>query len=90
MSNMKKFQPGGFLGGQTFTLDDKFLKFQGAYKGAFTVPVSQIETVTTDQVKAGTSELKILGKGTVLASVQLPTPWAEKSMLWILENLGQK
>lgn len=85
---MDKFKPGGFLAGQTFTLDDKWLKFVGAYKGSFSVPRSQIETVTVNQVNAGSSELQIIGKGTVLASVVLPGNWAEKTQVWIMEKLN--
>jgi microcompartment protein CcmK/EutM len=76
------------LSGQTFTITDNLLKFMGAGKGAFTVPLKSIETVTVDQVGAGSSELKIIGKGTVLASVVLPRTWVTKTQEWLLENLN--
>jgi len=82
----QKFRPGGFLGAQTFTLTDTLLKFSGAYVGSFIVARKDIETVTVDQKSMGKSELKLIGKGTTLASVVLPTNWSKKSMEWILKN----
>lgn len=85
---MEKFQPGGMMAGQTFELDDKWLKFVGASNGYFSVPRKHIETVSISPKSAGSSYLQIIGKGTVLASVELPYSLAEKSQLWLFEKLN--
>lgn len=83
-----KFKPGGLLAGQTFTLDDSFLKYKNAYGKYATVPRKSIQTVVVEPKKAGTSYLKLIGHGTNLASIEMPHPWCEKTQLWIMEQLG--
>lgn len=78
---------GGFLSGQKLRMDEKFLEYQGPYGEKFKVPTSQIETVVLSTAGFGSSHLKIVGKGTELATAKLPVPWAEKAQSWILENL---
>lgn len=83
-----KFKPGGFLGGQVFTLDDSFLKYKNAYGKYATVPRKSIETIVIEPKKRGVSYLKLIGKGTDLASIEMPQPWCEKTQLWLMEQLG--
>ena len=83
-----KFKPGGFLGGQVFTLDDNFLKYKNAYGKYATVPKKSIQTVVIEPIKAGKSYFKIIGQGTDLASIEMPHPWCEKTQLWLMEQLG--
>lgn len=83
----KKFRAGGLLGGQTFSINKGRLKFQGPYGKHFVVVISQIDTVTVDSARRGRGLLKIIGHGTILASIELPFPWAEKAQDWILDNL---
>ncbi len=83
-----KYRAGGLLAGQTFTIDDGMLKFQGPYGKRFAVPISQIDTVTTDSAKGmGKAKLKIVGNGTELASIDLPAIWVSKTQEWLLQNL---
>jgi hypothetical protein len=79
-----KFSPT--LSGQTFTMDEKDLKFVGTYNGHFVVRRADIETVTTSVVSAGKSQLRVIGKGTDLATVILPASWAESARNWILDH----
>ena len=81
---MIKFSPT--LSGQTFTMDEKDLKFVGTYNGHFVVRRADIETVTTSVVSAGKSQLRVIGKGTDLATVVLPASWAESARNWILDH----
>jgi hypothetical protein len=83
-----KFKPGGLLGGQVFTLDDNFLKYKNAYGKYATVPRKSIETIVLEPKKRGVSYLKLIGKGTDLASIEMPQPWCEKTQLWLMEQLG--
>mgnify|MGYP000707680042 CR=1 FL=1 len=82
------FKPGGLLSGQVFRLDDKLLTYKNAYGKYATVPRSAIQTVTVDAKGRGTSTLKLIGSGTVLASIDLPHPWAAATQRWLLEQLG--
>ena len=86
MSEMT-LKPGGFLSGQVFTLDDKFLSYKNAYGKKATVPRSAITTVVIDTKGMGKSDLKIIGQGSELARITMPNPWCEKTQRWILENL---
>lgn len=43
-----KFRPGGLLAGQTFTLDDNFLKYKNAYGKYASVPRKSIQTVVIE------------------------------------------
>lgn len=79
---------GGLLAGQTLTLEGRVLKYKGVYGRSFSVPKDQIETVVVDTIGGGKASLKVVGKGTTLASVDLPIPWAEKAQAWLLEKLG--
>ena len=83
-----KFKPGGLLAGQTFTLDDNFLKYKNAYGKYATVPRKSIQTVVIEPKKRGSSYLKLIGGGTELASIEMPHPWCEKTHRWIMEQLG--
>lgn len=85
-----KYRIGGILAGKTLILDEDFLSYKGVYGQSFSVPRSQIDTVVVDTIGRGKASLKIIGRGTTLASVDLPIPWAEKAQRWILENLKQK
>ena len=38
--------------------------------------------------KRGASYLKLIGKGTDLASIEMPQQWCEKTQLWLMEQLG--
>jgi len=52
------------------------------------VPIKDIDTVTVDVKGWGTSWLKIMGKGTVLAKAKMPTSFAHNCQDWIIGELG--
>jgi hypothetical protein len=86
----KIYRAGGLIAGKKFTIHKGKLKFEGVYGKRFTVPVSEIDTVTVDSGGLGKGVLKIIGHGTTLASIELPFPWAEKSQNWILKNISKE
>lgn len=81
-------KPGGFLSGQTFTLDANFLAYKGAYGKKAVIPRSAIETVIIDVKGFGKSTLRIVGHGTDLANIVMPNSWCEKTQRWLLEELN--
>ena len=80
-------KPGGFLSGQVFEIDDRFLTYKNAYGKKASVPKSAITTVVIDAKGMGNSTLKIVGQGTDLANIDMPNPLCEKTQRWILESL---
>lgn len=80
---MREYKPGGFLSNQLFSYDGIMINYRGPYGTSFRVPKSQIQVVTVDTSSAGKSTLKLIGSGTVLASVTLPTPWAQGAQDWM-------
>lgn len=86
----KKYRIGGVLAGQTITITDDLLKYQSAYNKRFSVSLSQIDTVTVDTAKGfGKSKLKIVGAGSTLAELEIPSNWATKAQAWLLANLPE-
>ncbi len=83
----KTFRPGGILSGQTFVLDEQFLNYKNAYGKLATVPRKSIQTVVIDVKGRGQSILKLIGQGTELASIQMPNPWTQKTLKWLVEEL---
>lgn len=83
----EKFQPGGILSGETFTLDEQFLSYKNAYGKAAMVPRESIQTVVIDAKGWGTSILKIIGHDTELVSIKMPHDWAVKTQKWLIERL---
>jgi hypothetical protein len=82
------FKPGGFISGQVFEIDNKFLTYKNAYGKKANVPISAITTVTIDAKGMGKSDLKIIGHGTELATITMPSNWCEKAQSWILDSLN--
>ncbi|MDD4333416.1 MAG: hypothetical protein PHT51_04875 [Patescibacteria group bacterium] len=75
----------GLLGaGGKLIIKDGFLNFSHPYGKTFKVLIADIDTVVVDAVGMGKGELKIIGKGTELAKVKMPIPWANKCQEWIL------
>jgi len=87
MSDLK-LDIAGFLGaGGKLIIEDEFLKYKHPYGKRFSVRLNDVDTVSTDALRGGKAKLKIIGKGTVLAEIDMPIPWAEKCQKWILNNL---
>lgn len=78
----------GFLGaGGKLEINSGFLSYKSPYANKnFKVQLSDIDTVSLAPGGLGKSVLKVIGKGTDLASVIMPTDWANKSQEWILAN----
>lgn len=66
------------LGGYVFKADDKYVSYKSMYGKSFRVLKADIESVSLDDAGMGKNKIKINGKGTTLADVDMPKPWAEK------------
>lgn len=74
------------FGGYKFKADEKYISYQSAYGRSFKVLKSDIETVSLDSGGAGKNKIKLNGKGTLLAEVELPKGWAEKAQDFIIRE----
>jgi hypothetical protein len=86
--NNDQFNIGIFGAGGKLLIDTDFLSFSHPYGRTFRVRITDIETVTVDSVGLGKGELKIIGKGTELAKVKMPIPWANKCQEWIFAKIS--
>lgn len=78
------------LFGYRFKADDSWLSYQSAYGRSARILKSDIESVSLAQgKKRGKSVVQINGKGTVLATVELPRNWAQKAQEFILRETGK-
>lgn len=75
------------FGGYSFSSDDQFISYKSAYGKFFRVPKKDIETVSLDKGKAGKYLLKVVGKGSILAELELPKSWAEKAQEFIMDEV---
>ena len=76
------------MGGYKFISDGRFISYQSAYGKSFKVLTSDIDSVSLDNGGMGKNLIKINGKGTLLAEVEMPKPWAEKVQLFITEEIS--
>lgn len=77
------------LGGYRFTANDEYVSYQSMYGKSFRVLRKDIESVSLDKGGMGKNIIKVNGKGTVLAEVELPKPWSEQAQEFIRkEALG--
>jgi len=83
----KVFKIGFMAAGGKLEINNGFLSFKSPYANKnFKIQLSDIETISLAPGGTGKSLLKIIGRGTDLASVIMPTSWADKSQEWILAN----
>lgn len=75
------------MGGYRFKSDGQFISYQSAYGKSFRVAKSDIESVSLDKGGMGKNKIKLNGKGTLLAEVEMPKPWAEKVQAFITEAI---
>lgn len=75
------------LGGYKFKSDEHFISYQSAYGKSFRVNKADIESVSLDKGGLGKNKIKINGKGTLLAEVEMPKSWAEKVQAFITEEV---
>jgi len=75
------------VGGYKFKSDEQFISYQSAYGKSFRVNKSDIESVSLDKGGMGKNKIKINGRGTLLAEVEMPKPWAEKVQTFITEEI---
>lgn len=78
------------LGGYVFKADDDYISYKSMYGKSFRVLKSDIESVSLDDAGMGKNKIKINGKGTTLADVDMPKPWAEKVQDFIRSELSGK
>jgi len=77
------------LYGYQFKTDNNWLSYKSIYGKNFRVLLKDIESVSVDTAGLGKGKLKINGKGTTLAEVELPMTWAGKAQEFILKETGQ-
>ena len=75
------------LMGYRFKVDDLWVSYQTAYGKSFRVPKADIESITLDEGHRGRNKLRLVGKGTVLAEIELPKKWAQKAQAFIYMEL---
>lgn len=75
------------LGGYRFKSDDNYISYQSMYGKSFRVLKADVETVSLDKGGLGKNIVKLNGKGTLLAEVELPKQWAEKAQDFILGEI---
>ena len=79
------------LGGYKFTADDQYVAYKSVYGKFFRVARKDIESVSLDKGGIGKNIIKVNGRGTILAQVEMPKQWAEKAQEFIMkEALGGK
>lgn len=79
------------FGGYKFKADEKYVSYQSAYGKFFRVARKDIESVSLDEGGMGKYKIKVNGRGTTLAEVELPKQWAEQAQEFIEEEaLGNK
>jgi len=78
------------LGGYVFKADDEYISYKSMYGKSFRVLKSDIESVSLDDASMGKNKIKINGRGTTLADVDMPKPWAEKVQDFIRSELPEK
>lgn len=76
------------LYGYVLKADEKYISYQSMYGKSFRVLKSDIESVSLDQGGAGKNIVKLNGKGTMLASLELPRTWAEQAQEFIQEEIS--
>ncbi len=77
------------LGGYKFTANDEYVSYQSIYGKSFRVLRKDIESVSLDKGEMGKNVIKVNGRGTVLAEIELPKPWSEQAQDFIRkEALG--
>ena len=75
------------MGGYTFKSDDTYLSYQSVYGKSFRVLKADIDSVSLDKGGLGKNIIKINGKGTQLAQVEMPKSWSEKAQEFILDEV---
>lgn len=77
------------LGGYTFTANDQYVSYKSIYGKFFRVARKDIESVSLDKGGLGKNIIKVNGRGTTLAQIEMPQQWAEKAQEFIMnEALG--
>jgi hypothetical protein len=77
------------LGGYKFTANDEYVSYQSIYGKSFRVLRKDIESVSLDKGGMGKNIIKVNGRGTLLAEIELPKSWSEQAQDFIRkEALG--
>lgn len=75
------------LGGYKFTSDGEYIRYQSAYGKSFRVPIRHIDSVSLDKGGAGKNIIKVIGRGSTLAEVELVKNWCEEAQEFILDEI---
>jgi len=75
------------MGGYKFKADDNYLSYQSIYGKSFRVLKADMESVSLDKGGLGKNIIKINGRGTTLAQVELPKQWSEKAQEFIQNEI---
>lgn len=70
------------------SFDGKSFKIKGLSN--VVVPLSQTETAQIDILNDETGNLKLVGKDTILAQLELPLRYCEVGQGWVLDKLSKK
>ena len=75
--------------GYRFKSDDRWIEYKSAYGRSARILKSDIESVSLDESKRGKVKVQVLGRGTTLASFELPKSWGYKVQDFILQQIGK-
>ncbi|MCL4366719.1 hypothetical protein M1563_00925 [Patescibacteria group bacterium] len=75
------------MGGYTFKANDNYISYQSIYGKSFRVVKADIESVSLDKGGMGKNVVKLNGRGTLLAEVEIPKNWAEKVQDFVLNEI---
>ncbi|MGP4082028.1 MULTISPECIES: hypothetical protein [Bacillaceae] len=70
------------------SFDGKAFKIKGLEN--VVVPLSKTETAQIDVLNEETGNLKLVGKDTILAQLELPLRYCEVGQGWVLDKLSKK
>ncbi|MCF6409307.1 hypothetical protein [Pseudalkalibacillus salsuginis] len=70
------------------SFDGKAFKIKGMEN--VVVPLSETETAQIDVLNEETGNLKLVGKNTILAQLELPLRYCEVGQGWVLNKLSKK
>ena len=77
------------LMGYRFNTDKNWLSYKSIYGKSFRVLLADIESASVTEGGRGKARLLVNGKGTTLAEVELPRPWANKAQEFVLKEIGK-
>jgi hypothetical protein len=82
---------GNIMMPDRFWTDENYFYYKNIYRlgQRGRILKADIETASIIPLKMGKSRLEIVGRGTTLMTVDLPTPWAEGAQTFVLKEIGK-